>query len=135
MKVDTGPPSGTRRKILVVANETMLGDVLHAAVRSAAGDGTPDVLVVAPALNSRLRHWISDVDRARRGAEERLQVCLERLAALEAGRDRHLDASGRAFALARARPRPPCAGAQRATDQARGRRSGARREYLSGHAM
>jgi hypothetical protein len=42
--------------------------------------------VVAPALNSRLRHWISDEDVARRAAEERLAFCLERLtrAGLEA---------------------------------------------------
>jgi GABA permease len=30
-----------------------------------------EVLVVAPALNSRLRHWLSDDDAARRRAEER----------------------------------------------------------------
>jgi hypothetical protein len=30
-----------------------------------------DVLVVAPALNTRLRHWLSDEDAARRRAEER----------------------------------------------------------------
>jgi hypothetical protein len=95
--VDTGPPSGTRRQILVVANETMLGDVLHAAVRSAAAaDGTADVLVVAPALNSRLRHWISDVDGARRSAERRLEHCLERLAApgIEARGSATLNRSG-----------------------------------------
>jgi hypothetical protein len=66
-----------KRRILVVANETVAGDELHAAIREAGGE----VLVVAPALNSRLRHWASDVDRARRGAETRLQDCLDRLAA------------------------------------------------------
>ena len=29
-----------------------------------------EVLVVAPALNSRIRHWVSDEDAARRRAEE-----------------------------------------------------------------
>src|SRR5436190_6682411 len=38
-----------------------------------------DVFVVAPALNSRLRHWLSDDGGARRVAGERLAACLERL--------------------------------------------------------
>jgi nucleotide-binding universal stress UspA family protein len=38
-----------------------------------------DVLVVAPALNSWLRHWLSDEDTARRRAEERVTAHLERL--------------------------------------------------------
>jgi nucleotide-binding universal stress UspA family protein len=38
-----------------------------------------DVFVVAPALNSRLRHWLSDDDGARRTAAERLAACLDRL--------------------------------------------------------
>jgi nucleotide-binding universal stress UspA family protein len=38
------------------------------------------VLVVAPALNSRLRHWLSDEDDARRRAEERLAAFLDRIA-------------------------------------------------------
>jgi hypothetical protein len=38
------------------------------------------VLVVAPALNSRLRHWLSDEDEARRRAEERLAAFLDRIA-------------------------------------------------------
>ena len=48
-------------------------------------DGVPtempnaDVLVVAPALNSRLRHWVSDEDAARRRAEDRVAAFVERL--------------------------------------------------------
>lgn len=38
-----------------------------------------EVLVVAPALNSRLRHWLSDEDGARREAEERAHACVDRL--------------------------------------------------------
>jgi hypothetical protein len=38
-----------------------------------------EVLVVAPALNTRLRHWLSDDAGARRAAEERLAACLDRL--------------------------------------------------------
>ena len=38
-----------------------------------------DVLVVAPALNSRLRRWLSDEDGARRLARERADAAVERL--------------------------------------------------------
>jgi hypothetical protein len=38
-----------------------------------------NVLVVAPALNSRLRHWLSDEDAARLRAKERAAAHVERL--------------------------------------------------------
>src|SRR5439155_12789310 len=38
-----------------------------------------EALVVAPALNSRLRHWLSDEDAARRRAAERANACVEQL--------------------------------------------------------
>jgi hypothetical protein len=38
-----------------------------------------DILAVAPALNSTLRHWLSDDGEARRVAQERLAACLDRL--------------------------------------------------------
>jgi len=38
-----------------------------------------DVLVVAPALNSWLRHWLSDEDAARRRAEERVAAFVDAL--------------------------------------------------------
>jgi hypothetical protein len=38
-----------------------------------------NVFVVAPALNSRLRRWVSDEDRARRRAAERLHAYLDHL--------------------------------------------------------
>jgi GABA permease len=68
------------RRILVVANETIEGRVLHEAVRSRAQHAGAEVLVIAPALNARLRHWTSDEGAARRAAENRLAHCLERLA-------------------------------------------------------
>jgi hypothetical protein len=37
------------------------------------------VLVVAPALNTRLRHWFSDEDAARHRAEDRVAAWVERL--------------------------------------------------------
>jgi nucleotide-binding universal stress UspA family protein len=67
------------RLILVVANETVESDVLHETVYFLARNPPGEVIVVAPALNSRLRHWLSDEDRAREGAEARLRRCLDRL--------------------------------------------------------
>jgi hypothetical protein len=71
-------------KTLVIANETIEGQALLEAIPYAT-----EVRVVAPALNSRLRHWLSDEDGARDAAEERLARCLERLSS--AG----IEASGR----------------------------------------
>src|SRR3954454_7033300 len=73
------------RRILVISNETVTGTVLHQAIRFRAHNVSGEVLVVAPALNSRLRHWMSDVDGARRAAEERLKTRLERLDAAGVG--------------------------------------------------
>ena len=75
------------KRILVVANETAEGAQLHETVL-ARGSGSAEVHVVSPALNSRLRHWISDVDQARHAAEDRLAKCLGRL------REAGLDARG-----------------------------------------
>jgi hypothetical protein len=72
------PRSENPRRILVVANETMTGPTLAAEVSSRVRNGT-EVLVVCPALNSRLRHWTSDEDSARSRAENRLQESIGRL--------------------------------------------------------
>jgi hypothetical protein len=68
-------------RLLVITNETAEGDVLHETVRSIALRANAEVLVVAPALNSRLRHWLSDEDRARARAAKRLEACVARLCA------------------------------------------------------
>jgi hypothetical protein len=70
---------GDRRRILVVANETVAGRALRGEVVRRAG-GEADVLVVCPALNSPLRHWASDEDGARAEAERRLAESLGALA-------------------------------------------------------
>ena len=70
------------RRILVVANETVAGDALRDAIKAAAEGARANVLVVSPALNTKLKHWTSDEDQARAAAEERLaRSCgeLERL--------------------------------------------------------
>jgi hypothetical protein len=70
------------RRILVISNETVTGTVLHEAIRFRARNVGGEVLVVSPALNTRLRHWMSDTDGARRAAEARLVACIERLTAV-----------------------------------------------------
>jgi membrane protein implicated in regulation of membrane protease activity len=64
--------AGDEQRILVVANETVGGAELRDAIRTAAGERRAGVLVVSPALNSKIRHWASDEDGARAAAEERL---------------------------------------------------------------
>ena len=67
-------------RILVIASETADGLALSESIRrSAARHDRVEVLVVSPALNSRLRHWTSDTDKARSSAEARLERCLRRL--------------------------------------------------------
>ena len=51
------------RRVLVISNETVEADILHDTLVAHA-DAT-EVVVVAPALNTRLRHWLSDEDPAR----------------------------------------------------------------------
>ena len=62
--------------ILVVANRTCPCPVLLDEVARHVRDAPIDVLVVVPALNSRLRHWLSDIDDAVAGAHARLEVAL-----------------------------------------------------------
>ena len=64
------PGDGAReRNVLVVALDAVMPTHLPGA----------NVLVVAPALNSRLRRWLSDEDGARRRAEERATTVADRL--------------------------------------------------------
>jgi len=79
------PPG--KRRVLVVANETVGGGELLAEVLYRAGSKA-EVLVVCPALNSPIRHWMSDEDGARNAASERLE------ASLQAMRAAGLDARG-----------------------------------------
>ena len=70
---------GPARKILVVANETVGGGELRELLGRKAEGVSEDVLLVCPALNSKLRTWTSDEDAARAAAQERLDECLARL--------------------------------------------------------
>jgi GABA permease len=68
------PPDEYR--ILVVANETVGGPELLSEIRERSAGRTTRVLVVCPALNSPLRHWVSDEDEARAKAQARLDQSL-----------------------------------------------------------
>jgi hypothetical protein len=93
--LDPPEPVGSRatpadeHRVLVVANETVAGRKLHDAIRRATLDKpSSQVLVVSPALNSPLRHFVSDEGKARRQAQERLNRSLSTLA------DAGIDARG-----------------------------------------
>ena len=66
-------------RILVIANRTCPCPALADAVAERADDGPSAVLVVAPALNKRLRHWVSDVDAAIAAAHQRLERAVANL--------------------------------------------------------
>ena len=77
------PPRGERGGVLVVATEPVEGDAAVEAIRDAlGGEGGPDfeVVVLAPALNTMLSHWASDLGRARVEAQERLAISITELA-------------------------------------------------------
>ena len=67
-------------RILVVANETVGGETLRSMILDKSYGVREEVLVVTPALNSPLKHWVSDEDDARAAAQERLNASLARLA-------------------------------------------------------
>ena len=78
METTTATPSGERR-VLVIVNDTVDGPALLDAIGGDPVNAGTKVYLVAPALNSRIRHWVSDEDEARRSAEERLRSCLAEL--------------------------------------------------------
>ena len=68
-------------RILVIANRTCPCPTLADEIERRAHEDPTDVLVVAPALNSRLRHWVSDVDGAVARAHERVDLAVGELRA------------------------------------------------------
>ena len=73
-------PPGEKR-LLVVANETVAGPELLNELKQHARGQKTEVLVVVPALNTKLKHWVSDEDGARAAAAERLEASLEAMRA------------------------------------------------------
>ena len=78
-----------RDGILVIADATCPCPALLEHVADRARETERPVLIVAPALNSRLAHWLSDTDAAVRGARERLGRATHAL------RERGIDAHAR----------------------------------------
>src|SRR6185312_15068722 len=77
------PHAAGELRILVVANETVGGETLRSMILDKSYGVREEVLVVTPALNSPLKHWVSDEDDARAAAQDRLDASLAKLA--EAG--------------------------------------------------
>lgn len=73
--------TATTKRLLVLADETCAGHELFEAMRERVEAEATDVLIVAPALTSRLRYWLSDEDPGIAAAGERLAVSIERCAA------------------------------------------------------
>ena len=70
-------------RVLVIANRTCpCPALLHEVARRSDEHDAVAVLLVAPALNSRLRHYVSDVDSALAEARERLELATTGLAEL-----------------------------------------------------
>src|ERR687889_2800996 len=66
------------KKILALVSEPISADVLRSAVGSEAADDA-EVLVVAPALNSKRRFFLADPDPAIQRAEAVQEETVERL--------------------------------------------------------
>jgi hypothetical protein len=87
--MQTPPPHPVgERRILVVANETVGGRALLSEIKRRSEGARTSVLVVTPALNSPLKHWISDEDEARAAAQQRLDKSLTAI------RDAGIEATG-----------------------------------------
>jgi|SRR5262245_32537938 len=66
-------------RVLIVANETLSGSALRHEIEHRATGRDTELFVVTPALNSKIRHWTSDDDRARAAAHARLQEMMDTL--------------------------------------------------------
>jgi hypothetical protein len=94
--IAVAPRADRRYHVLVVATaaaddpRTVEAIAAAASGRSEGGEseGPAEVLILAPALNRRLSHWLSDLRHARMAAQERLAVSVAALAAA------HVEASG-----------------------------------------
>lgn len=70
------------KRIVVIANEECVGDRLFDLVRERCGDGPEcEVILVAPALTSRIRYWLSDENGAMAEAQVRAAQSAERFGA------------------------------------------------------
>jgi hypothetical protein len=66
-----------KRRVLVVANQTVGGRALLREIENRTRGGDSEILVVTPALaSSRAAHWSSDVDEAIELARQRMELSL-----------------------------------------------------------
>lgn len=82
-EIEVAAPSAEGGGVLVVATAPIEGKAAISAITAAsgrAGGSDSPVLVLAPALNSAVAHWLSDLGGARLAAQERLAVSLAVLA-------------------------------------------------------
>jgi hypothetical protein len=77
MEAPGDPHGDARHRLLVLANETCGGSALFDAIRERLDGENGEVLIVAPALSSRLHYWMSDEDPGREEAERRLAASVE----------------------------------------------------------
>ncbi len=74
------PRSDDPLRILVIANETLRGEALRAEIEHRMRGHSGEVRVVSPALNTKIKHWVSDEDGARQEARERVDSVVAQLA-------------------------------------------------------
>lgn len=87
-------------RVLVIANRTCPCPGLADDVAEQATGARLEVLVVAPALNSRLRHFVSDSDGAVAEAKERLETAVAALRARSVSAEARVGDSDPARAIA-----------------------------------
>jgi hypothetical protein len=71
-------PPGARHRIVVIATTDDIAPLAH-DLQERTVEHDSDVVLVCPALNSRLAHWVSDVDAAERAARQRVEAGLRAL--------------------------------------------------------
>jgi hypothetical protein len=72
-------PQDGKLRVLVVANETLRGKALRDEIGHRIQERPAEVRVVCPALNTKIKYWVSDEDEARQQAQERLDSVLAQL--------------------------------------------------------
>ena len=75
-RAKTPTPTTSRRRVLVVVDQSCTAPELCARVRAHAGAGPIEALVVAPARGGPGTQWYVDEDAARADATHRLRACV-----------------------------------------------------------